>query len=174
MGDEDDGVALLLEPVELFEQLPGLLGSKYGGGLVHNENFDAPDQSLQDLHLLHGAYADIGDPLGHIQVKSVLLGGLRSHSDGFLVVEHDGFGRLDTQHDVFRNGQGGHQHEVLVDHSDAVVDGVQGGLHLQLLIVEVDSALLVVLHAEEHLHQRSFAGSVFAHQRVDLAGVHGE
>jgi hypothetical protein len=35
-------------------------------------------------------------------------------------------GRFRAQHQVLGNGQGWHQHEVLVDHADAAVDGLAG------------------------------------------------
>ena len=71
MGDEDDGVALLLQMDELLEELHGLLGGEHGGGLVQDQDLGAPDQGLQYLHLLLHADGDIHD-LGvgvHFQIK---------------------------------------------------------------------------------------------------------
>ena len=46
MGDDDDGLALLGEVADNRHQLLDLLGGQNGGGLVQNQNFSAPVESL--------------------------------------------------------------------------------------------------------------------------------
>ncbi len=68
----------------------------------------------------------------------------------------------------------GHEHEVLVDHADAAVDGVRWAGDLDGLPVEQDLARVRRGQAVEDVHERRLAGAVLAEQGVDLAGPHVE
>ena len=83
-------------------------------------------------------------------------------------------GRLGAEDDVLRDGEGLDQHEVLVHHADAGVDGVAGIVHLDLLAVDQDVAGGGLEQAVELVHQRRFARAVFTQDRVDLAFVDRE
>ena len=54
-------------------------------------------------------------------------------------------------------------------HADAVGDGDGRGGERELFAIHPDLTARRLLQTEEHLHERGFAGAVFAHQRVDLA-----
>ena len=60
---------------------------------------------------------------------------------------------------------------MLVDHTHALVDGVQGAGDLFFLSVDEDLAFVGDLHAKEHFHQGGFSGSVFTHKAVDLVSL---
>ena len=79
---------------------------------------------------------------------------------------------LHAQDDVVQHGEALHQLEVLVDHADAQCVGVVGVLDGNLHAVLFDDALLGLVQAEQHAHQRGLAGTVFAQQGVDLSLFH--
>src|SRR5690606_35085778 len=82
--------------------------------------------------------------------------------------------RLGPQDDVLQHREVVGQHEVLVDHADAGVDGVARGAEGDLPAVDLDRALVRLLHAVEALHQRRLAGTVLPDDRVHRAGLDGE
>ena len=170
MGDEDQRISLIFQVHQLFEELGRFLCGKDGGGLVQDQDLGAADESLQDLHLLLHAHGDVHD-LGvgiHLQIE--LLGVLLGDLHGLLLVDEEaGLLGHHAQDHVFRHGEAGDQHEVLVHHADALGDGHRGGGEIDLLSVDPDLARGGLLQAEQHLHQRGFARAVLAHQRVDLA-----
>ena len=77
-----------------------------------------------------------------------------------------GLGRED---DVLGDRHHRDQHEVLVDHADAVLDRGLRRAELGRLAVDQDLALVGPVEAVEDVHQRRLAGAVLAQQRVHLA-----
>ena len=73
------------------------------------------------------------------------------------------------QHRAFRK-----QAEFLIHHADAVLAGGIGAVDGHRLSVEFDDAAVRPDHAGEHLHQRRFAGAVFADHGVDRAPLDGQ
>ena len=71
--------------------------------------------------------------------------------------------------DVFAHRHGLHQVKLLIDNAHAPVEGFHRGGLLNDLPVEDYLAAVLGVDAGENLHQRGFAGAVFAHQAVDLA-----
>jgi hypothetical protein len=63
---------------------------------------------------------------------------------------------------------------VLVHHADAGRHGVAGAVEVLHLIVEEHLALVGLVEAVEHVHQRRLACAVLAEKGVDLAGLYGE
>ena len=57
---------------------------------------------------------------------------------------------------------------MLVHHADAEIVGVVRVVDLDFLAVFFDDALLRLIHAEQHAHERGLARAVFAEERVDL------
>jgi hypothetical protein len=82
--------------------------------------------------------------------------------------------RAQAEGDVLGDGHVLHQHEVLVDHADAVVDGIGRRMDHNALAVQVDLAGIRLVEAVENLHQRAFAGAILAQQGMDLPGPHLE
>ncbi len=75
-----------------------------------------------------------------------------------------------AQGDVLRHRHLGHEHEVLVDDGDPVVQGLPGIAQVDRLSGEPDAATVVGVDAGQDLHQRRLARSVLAHERMHLAG----
>ena len=79
-----------------------------------------------------------------------------------------------AEHHVLGDGEDGDEHEVLVHHADAGVHRVAGAGEVLHDVVEQDLALVGLVQAVEHVHQRRLARAVLAEQAVDLAGLDGE
>ena len=62
---------------------------------------------------------------------------------------------------------------MLVHHADVELCGLVRRMDAHLLPADVDFALVGLVHAEQHAHQRAFPRAVFAEQRVNLALAHG-
>ena len=67
-----------------------------------------------------------------------------------------------------------HEHEVLVDHADAQVDGLAGALDVDGRAVDEDLAGVGGEQPVGDVHQRRLAGAVLAEQGDDLAAVNVE
>ena len=65
VGDENDGLALLLERAQQLEQRIGLGRREHGGGLVENEDVRAAIERFQDLDALLQADGEIADSRVH-------------------------------------------------------------------------------------------------------------
>ena len=85
-----------------------------------------------------------------------------------------GLGLLVAEHDVLGDGEDRDEHEVLVHHADAGRHGVAGAGEVLDVVVEQDLALVGLVQAVEHVHERGLACAVLAEQAVDLAGLDGE
>ena len=59
---------------------------------------------------------------------------------------------------------------MLVDHADAVPDGVLRVADGRFRAVDQDLSLVGMVQAVEHLHQRRLARAILPQQSVDLAG----
>src|SRR5258708_5661384 len=76
---------------------------------------------------------------------------------------------LGAQHQVLQYGEGADQHEVLMDHADAVRDGIARVLHADGAALDADFARVGVVEAVEDAHQGRLAGAVLAHDAGDRA-----
>ena len=90
---------------------------------------------------------------------------------GGLVVEDPAFSGLHANDKVLRYRQPGYQHKMLINHADPQLDCHSGVVDMDFLSVQEDSALIQLFYAEKHLHQRTFSGTVFTDQRMDLTLV---
>ncbi len=63
---------------------------------------------------------------------------------------------------------------MLVHHTDSIVQGRQGIGDLDFLSLKENLSLLRLLMTEQDLHQRTFSGSVFTHQRMDFTLFYGK
>ena len=76
---------------------------------------------------------------------------------------------LGAQHQVLQHGEGVDQHEMLVDHADAVGDRVVRVVHAHGLAVDADLAGIGAIEPVEDAHQRRLAGAVLADDAGDRA-----
>ena len=127
VGDEDDGVALILEVNQLLEQFGRLLRGQNGGRLVENQNLRAAHEGFENLDLLLHADRNVDDLcLGlYMQVKPLSI--LLRDFNCLCVVDKKPLLRYHAEDHVLRDRQARNQHEVLMDHADAVGDGDRGG-----------------------------------------------
>ena len=102
-------------------------------------------------------------------MQAVPLGELLDLPPRFLFLQEAALRRFGAQNDVVQHGEYLHQLEVLVDHADTQCRGIVGIVDLHRLAVLAYLARLGLVQAEQHAHQRGFAGAVFAQQRVDLS-----
>ena len=63
---------------------------------------------------------------------------------------------------------------MLVHHADASGHCVAGAGEVLRLVIEQDLALVGLIEAVEHVHERGLAGAVFTEQRVHFARFHDE
>jgi hypothetical protein len=168
--DEDDARAVGLERLEHAEQVARLLRGEDGGRLVEHEDARVAVQRAQDLHALLHADADVLDARVGVDGQAVAIGELAHARAGSLDVEQQAAPRLVGQHDVLGHGHDRDEHEVLVDHADAEVDGLQRRSDADGPAVDAHLALVGLVQPVEDAHERRLAGAVLPEQRVDLAG----
>jgi len=61
-----------------------------------------------------------------------------------------------------------------VNHADAQALGVVRRVNGHVLALPENLAGVCPVNPVEHLHQRAFASAILAHQRQNLAGMHGQ
>ena len=175
MGNKNDGVALILQVLELDEELRCFLRGQHGRRFVHDQDLRPADQRLQDLHLLLHANRNIHYFRFRFNMKIEFFGVFFGDLDRFgFIDERAGFCRDHPENHVFRYGKARHQHEVLVDHPDPVGNGDRRRTEVQRFSVDDDLTAGGLFQPEEHLHQGAFACPVFTHQRVDLTSAEVE
>ena len=100
--------------------------------------------------------------------KSALRAAMRSRG---VEVEQGTAAQLVAQHHVLGDRERLHQLEVLVDHADAVGDGVGRAPEAHGLALDDELAGVGLVEPEDHVHERRLAGAVLAQQAVDLAAA---
>ena len=191
MGDEDHGDALSGHAPDGVQKGLGLLLGEHGGGLVQNQQLQLVLAQLPgDLGELLVAHRHTADDHFGVDLHAHLLDGLGGAAVHLLVVQgveplaedlgdHVSLLGLPVEEDILRGGEAGDQGELLVDHADARLQRVKGGVEHRLLAVEEDVALIAAglpdhIHAEEDLHQCGLARAVLAAQAQDLALAQGK
>ncbi len=171
VGYEDHRDALIGQVANRSEEFRHLLGYQDGRGLVENEDLRPAEQDLDDLDPLPFADREVFGQGLRIERESVGLAQLDDLVLGGTEIDLDAGARLGAEHDVLEHREVVGQHEMLMNHPDAEIDGVLGGTHLELRAVHQDRAFVGLHHPVEDLHQGGLAGPVLAHDRVDLTGA---
>ena len=150
-------------------------GREHRRRLVENQDLGVTVERLEDLcALLHPDREVLDDRLG-IDVEAVSPRGLAQLLVRAGVIEHGPRAdRLEAEHDVLGDGEDGHEHEVLMDHADAVLDGMLRLEDRDHLVIDEDLTLGHGDHAEQHVHERRLAGAVLPEEAVDLARLDRE
>ena len=173
MGDVDDALLLFLERADDVEQALHLFVRQRVCGLVHDDDLCVHQQGLRDLHHLLLRNGQRADERVRTDVHPHFLQKLRRFLDHVLLVQRTAaLAHLAAQEDVFINLHLWNQVQLLVDDGDAVVLGLARVRIGDLAALVEDRALIPLVHAGEHLHQRRFACSVFAQQSHRFALVH--
>ena len=166
--DQDDGLAVLLHGLQDAEQLVRLLRRQHCRGLVQDEDVGAAVQHFDDLDRLLFRNGHAVDLLVGIDVEAVLFGDLADAFGDLLQVV---LAVLDAQRHVLRGCEHVDQFEMLMDHADAVREGVLGVADGDFLSVHEDLPLVRIIDARQHVHERRLAGAVFAEQRHNNAVI---
>ena len=172
VGNDDDGLAVGLHVPQDGEELLRLLRGQHGGGLVQNEDIRSTVQDLDDLHRLLLRDGHIVDLLSGVDVEAVAVADFLDLGVGGLDVQAAAL--VQTQHDVFGGGEHVHQLIVLMDHADAVLEGILGGADGYGLPLYQDLALVREIDAGQHIHQGGLTAAVLPQQGEDLATVQGQ
>src|SRR4029077_13248720 len=119
------------------------------------------------------AYRQVLDPGIRVDIQLVLLGQVDDAPSRGGAVEGpdpvpDGLGAEGNRlHDV----EHGDEHEVLVDHADARLDGPDRITEDLLFAVDEDLAGVWLVEARQDVHERRLAGAVLPEHAEDLAPV---
>ena len=172
--DDDNALAVLDQVVHDVDQLDDLLRGQGGGGLVQDQDVGAAVERLEDLNALLHADGDVLDLGVRVDGQAVTLRDLDDVFARRRHIQRQALGGLGPEDDVFRDGEGLDQHEMLVDHADAGRDRIARVVHFNFFAVYQDIAGGGLEQAVELVHQRRFARAVFAENCVDLAFVDRE
>ena len=173
VGDEDDRRARRRERANDPEQLLGLVWRQNRARLVQDEDVAVPVEGLQDLHPLAYTDGEILDLRVRIDVQLVLLGELDdplSRRTPIERAEGPAHGLCAECHGL-DHVEDRHEHEVLVDHADAGLDGAHGIVEDAFLAIDEDLAGIGLVQARQDVHERRLAGAVLAEQAEHLATV---
>ena len=122
--DEDDRLAALGEAADDLEELLRLLRGQHGGRLVEHEDVGLAVERLEDLDALLLTDRDVLDPGARVDGEAVAVGDLLDAPLRLAHVEQDPLmGRLLVEDDVLGDRHHRDEHEVLVHHPDAGLDG---------------------------------------------------
>ena len=169
--DEDEAPAVRDHLAEDGEQIVDLLRREHRGRFVEDEQRRVPVERLDDLDPLSLADRELPDHGVGVDDEPVALGQLADpRGDGAEVGERPAR-RPEPERDVLGDRERVHEHEVLVDHPDPVRDRICGRGDADRQPVQPDLALVGLVEAVEHAHQRALAGPVLTEQRVHLAGA---
>ena len=167
VGDVNDAVSLPGQFADQLQQAFRLLGGKGRSGLVHDEHLGARGDDAGDLHQLVHAQGILFQSFTHIQGKSQALERrvrLREHP----LPIHNPCGRrgLAAQENVLRDGEHGHDAQFLVDHGNAVIQRVLGGMELYGTPLPIHLPAIRSVHAREDAHQGGLPRAVLPHDGV--------
>ena len=167
MRDDDDGFSVGLHGAEHVKQLLCFLRRQDGGRLVQNEDISTPVEHLHDLDGLLFGNRHVVDLLVRVDLKTILPADLADARSRLPPVQL--YAARKAQYDIFRRGQHVHKLEVLVDHADAKVKRVLGRADLHFLSLDEDLAMIRVINARKHVHERGLATPILAQKRKDFA-----
>ena len=174
-NENDRHILFFHDAADHIEQFIRFLRGEHSGRLVKDKHISTRSQGLQNLHALLQTHAQIAHSIGGLHLQAVGLAQFAHAADGLGLVIKQTFLRLMPQHDVLRHGKAGHQLKVLMHHAHAQTHGIFGiVLRARAIALDVDFAQRGTLHAVEQIHQRAFAGAVFAHQSKHLTPADGE
>ena len=167
VGDVDDAHAPVPEHIDNLEQVLHFLFRQGGGGLVKDDDFGVIGNRLGNFHHLplrngHGAHNPSGIHIDVQLIKNCL--GVFIHL--LFVYSHtQGLG-IPTQPDVVHNRALQCLVQLLVNHGYPVVQGFLTAFEIDFLAFQVNMTLILVVNAEEALHQGGFSCTVFTHEGV--------
>ena len=146
MRDNDDRLALGNEVMHDLDELLDLLRGKDGRGLVQNQHLGTAVEGLEDLDALLHAHRDVLDLCVGVDIETVLLDELHDLLARTGHIENARCtANLIAKDDVLGHGEVLDQHEVLVHHANAMLDGLGRIGNADLLAVHEDVALICLV-----------------------------
>ena len=184
--DEDDRDAARRHAADGIEQRRSLLFRQNGGRLVENKQLEMLlAQLARDLGELLMADRHIADDHVGVDVDAHFFNGCRCTAVHLLIIERvqtaaEHLGDdvfllgLTVEQNILRRRKAGDQRKLLMHHADTGCQCVKGGVEGDLFTVDenisaVPAGLTDDVHAEEDLHQRALARTVFADKAEHLA-----
>ncbi len=145
-----------------------LLRREHSRRLIHDENLSAAIQHLEDFNALLLAYRQLPDlgPRINLQAKPVC------QRCNFLVIfaqAHQKPRLIQAKQDILGHGLRRYEHEMLMHHADARLDGIPWRIEVHRKSVDLDGPGILTIQAGQHVHEGAFAGTVLAQKTMDLA-----
>ena len=167
--DEDDGEALGLELAQVVEERVDLLRHQDGGRLVEDEDLGAAVEHLEDLHPLPVADAERPRPARRGRARSRRRRRSRWTSARASPPMPCSFSAPRTTFSRTVRLSASMKCWKTMPMPRAMASA--GVAKVTCLAVDLDGALVRLLHAVQDLHQRRLAGAVLADDRVDGAAA---
>ena len=145
-----------------------------GCRFVENENPGAAIKRFQNLHALCFTNTEIGNARRRVDLESTPRTQCAHIGNTTRHVDREPLRRLLPKDDIFGDGERVHQHEVLVHHTNAGGNGIGCLPAGDIATVHFNSAAIGRVETAQHAHQRAFARTILANERVDLALRHIE
>jgi hypothetical protein len=124
VGDEDHGFALVTELAQNAKQVVSLIGREHAGWLIKDQGFGSLEQGFQDFNALLQAHRQITDNGIGVNLELIVARQPREFLARLGKGGADELSLLGAQHNIFKNRKGINQHEMLVHHANAKIDGV--------------------------------------------------
>ena len=170
--DEDDRLALLLQPGQHLRQLGDALRRQHRRRLVEDQHARAAPERLDDLHLLLVAEREVGRLRAGVDLDAQLARQLGEALSRGRPVEAQAVAV--AEHQVLEHGECGDQRRVLVHSADPELERPPRRRDGRLDPLDADPAGVGAEQAGQNADQRRLAGAVLAEQAVHLAGAEGQ
>jgi hypothetical protein len=172
VGDEDDGPPLRRESLERGKELLLLRQADSGGRLVQDQHPRAQPQETEDLQLLALSHGQrVHERIGLEAEGELLRQGLEGSGGGPPVGEEPA---RTAEDEVVQDGEGRKVEGILMEHSDALPDGIRRGTDDRRSAVQEDLAFIGTDEAGQDLHQRALARPVLPEDPMDRGRADGE
>ncbi|MNS28098.1 hypothetical protein D3C72_600640 [compost metagenome] len=168
VGDVEHHFALVPQPADDRHQAVDLPRRKAAGGFVEGNHMGATGQRLGDFHQLPLPQGQAPDFLLRVNlIGQAFEAGQRLLAQG-AAIDQAKTGRQMPEKQVLGHGHFRHQMQLLVDHRDATADAVGGGLEVHRPLADLQGSAAGYVGPAEDFQQRRFAGTVLAHQGMNL------
>ncbi len=174
MRNIDDSDPARLQRADDLEKLAYFAVGERRGRLVHHDNARVARQDLGDFDQLLLRNPKLRRFDRQRQRNSEFAEDCLGTLARGALVEQQTVGGLVAEHDVVDRVERRDQIELLIDHADAQIFGCARRVDGNGLAIDRNFAGVGALRAGQDLHERRFAGAVFADQCVHFAGLQVE
>jgi len=170
--DVNDGAAFCLQLTDNLEQVLCLVVRQRRRRFVHDDDLRIVANCLRNLHQLQVGCRQRARQHLRINIQIDLFEQLLRLLDHRLFIDGDPFHGESSQPDVLHYRTVTDRMQLLVDHGNAEVQRLFRRIDDLFLPIQDDFAAILVVDAEQTLHQSRFSRAVFAHQGMYAAGTH--